>query len=594
MSSKNSSNSVNKANRSIWKKNLPSSTKQKRDPSIPSVERISNLTRMPTNRQILGNFAFLFNSEKRRQNRIKIMMIDIDLLWKATLDFPLLSKALIRKKLNSLIDLSDKNKKNPSDKFTATLSQLFDVTNKNGEWKSSEDKKLYQKQIKSGGKVGYSTVKPAPLESMHPRKRICSTFQSQPNTAQMQTTDDTVYESASDSSDSSSSPECKPKYKRASTATASLLVRRNSISTHKAHDVLATISEQGHDVPVPSQSGIWKRVLREGEEMKIKIIAKLQSGDPYCLHFDGKRFQREEYQAVLLKNSTTEIKLGLLKCESGSAKAIHKELHQLINEYNAWKNIRMIICDTTAVNTGRLHGIVKMIQDDVMSKGFQKPQYIGCQHHVLDLLLKHVMNFVIRESTTKPELNYPFIDTISNNYATLQDDYHQVVTDYVNIGENPGWRDDFKFLYELCQAYRHYKRCSHWPRISWKKLPNLHQARWNSRAIFAVIAFFLLPEWRQILGTACDFICNEWADAWFSTQYFNEASFNELLTSLRKTKCKTAIKCLETHWSVEESLIDIPRSNQNAERAVKLMEELHRNSKNLKFLNLKFIGKNNF
>ena len=44
---------------------------------------------------------------------------------------------------------------------------------------------------------------------------------------------------------------------------------------------------------------------------------------------------------------TTVIKLGILKCESGSAAAVHKELHQLIDEYDAWENVCMIICDTT-------------------------------------------------------------------------------------------------------------------------------------------------------------------------------------------------------------------------------------------------------
>ncbi|XP_075205826.1 phosphatidylcholine transfer protein isoform X1 [Anomaloglossus baeobatrachus] len=328
--------------------------------------------------------------------------------------------------------------------------------------------------------------------------------------------------------------------------------------------------------------------------MKTKIFEKLQSKDPYCLHFDGKRIQGEEYQVVLLKNTTTKIKLGILKCENGSATAIHKELHQLIDEYDAWENIRMIICDTAAVNTGRLNGIVRLIQDDVLRKGFQKPQYSGCQHHVLNLLLKHVMNFLIPESAKKPELNYFFIDKLTENYASLQIDYHQVATDDVNTGENPGWRDDFKFLYELCQAYRHYKTTARWPRISWKKLPNLHMARWNSRAVYAVIAFFLIPEWRRVLGIACDFIYYEWVNAWFQSQHYNKASFNELLTSLTKTKCKKAIKCLKAHWLVEESLIDIPRSNQNAKRAVKLMEELHAKSKKIEFLNLKFIGKNNF
>ena len=100
----------------------------------------------------------------------------------------------------------------------------------------------------------------------------------------------------------------------------------------------------------------------------------------------------------------------------------------------------MIICDTTAINIGRLHGIVKLIQDDVLSKGFQKPQYNGCQHHVLDLLLKHIMNFLIQEPTSKPELNYFFIDKLTENYVSLIACVNIIfiATDDINTGENPG------------------------------------------------------------------------------------------------------------------------------------------------------------
>ena len=374
---------------------------------------------------------------------------------------------------------------------------------------------------------------------------------------------------------------------------ACVLIHQNNLSTHKSHNVLEAVSKRSFSLPIPSQSGIWRRIISEGKEMKAKIIEKLRNGDQYCLHFDGKRLGGEEYQVVLLKNSEAEIKLSILKCENGSAKDIHRELHSLINDYDAWRNIRMIICDTTAVNTGHLNGIVKLIQDDFITKGFQKPQYIGCQHHVLDLLLKHVMNFLIPGSTTKPELTYSFIENISKNYKFLQDEYNKTAKDDIKADDNPGWRDDFKFLYELCQAYRHYKSTSRWPRINWKKLPNLHLARWNSRAIYAAAAFFLLPDWRCILGTACNFICYEWSDAWFQTQHYSESIFNNLLNSLGNTKCEKAIKCLKTHWNQEKSLSDIPRSNQNAERAVKLMEELHENSKKHSYLNLKFIGRNN-
>ena len=217
------------------------------------------------------------------------------------------------------------------------------MTNVNGEWKSIEDKELYQRQVKSGGKIGYSMVKQAPFESVHPRKQIqLSKTQPLGSSSQLQHTQThkTVSESSdSETSDSlplsptsssrSSSPEYKPKYKRASTTTTGLLVLKNNISTHKAHDILATIAEQGHDVSVPSQTGVWKRVMSEGQKMKSKIFQKLQNKDPYCLHFDGKRLKGEEYQVVL----------GIVKCESDSAKAIHKELHQIIDEYNAWENI---------------------------------------------------------------------------------------------------------------------------------------------------------------------------------------------------------------------------------------------------------------
>ena len=77
------------------------------------------------------------------------MIANIDVLWNPTLVFPLLSTALIRKKQR------DKNKKNPSEKFSATLSELFNVTNIKGEWINTKDKELDHKQMESKEKVGY-------------------------------------------------------------------------------------------------------------------------------------------------------------------------------------------------------------------------------------------------------------------------------------------------------------------------------------------------------------------------------------------------------------------------------------------------------
>lgn len=73
----------------------------------------------------------------------------------------------------------------------------------------------------------------------------------------------------------------------------------------------------------------------------------------------------------------------------------------LLDEYDAWSSIQMIVCDTTPVNTGRLNGVVVQIQKEILRKGFPEPQYIGCQHHILDRILKHVLDFFLFQISLK-------------------------------------------------------------------------------------------------------------------------------------------------------------------------------------------------
>ena len=89
---------------------------------------------------------------------------------------------------------------------------------------------------------------------------------------------------------------------------------------------------------------------------------------------------------------------------------------------------------------------------------------------------------------------------------------------------NQGWREDFKFLYDLCQAYNFYKAQNKWPLVKWYKLPSIHDARWNSRGIYAFIAYFLLPKWKKTLASACNFIAGGWSQAWLCDQKFSESN----------------------------------------------------------------------
>ncbi|KAG0724516.1 Cuticle protein AM1274 [Chionoecetes opilio] len=204
----------------------------------------------------------------------------------------------------------------------------------------------------------------------------------------------------------------------------------------------------------------------------------------------------------------------------------------------------------------------------MVGKGLEMPQYIGCQHHILDRILKHVLDTYGSKTTTKPSLNYKIIDELLENYKELQSEYKAETE--MDLDENPGWRDDFKFLYELCKAFQHCKKHAAFPVIKWRKLPSLHSARWNSRAIYTLIAYFLLPSWGSVLELPACFIAEKWQETWFCTQKFKETTYDNLLLGITKLGCASALKCLKTHWSRAPSVLDVPRSNMIAKRAVKV------------------------
>ena len=75
--------------------------------------------------------------------------------------------------------------------------------------------------------------------------------------------------------------------------------------------------------------------------------------------------------------------------KDGKAKTIVSALNNLLNEFDIWEVIKVIICGTTNTITGAKVGVV-YLKKEFITRRLEVPQYIGCQHHVLDLLLKHV------------------------------------------------------------------------------------------------------------------------------------------------------------------------------------------------------------
>jgi hypothetical protein len=174
------------------------------------------------------------------------------------------------------------------------------------------------------------------------------------------------------------------------------------------------------------------------------------------------------------------------------------------------------------------------------------------------------MDSLFPTKSKAPTMNYEFIEDVLGGYDDLHKSYSG--TEEIPTRENPDWRDDFRFLFELCQAYYFYCKEGKWPQLKWCKLPSLHSARWNSRAIFALIAFFLLPKWGDPLKSTCDFIATAWANAWFSNQHYSENTHNELHAAVSKLNCCKVLESFSKNWIKQPSVLDVPRSNMVAER----------------------------
>ena len=80
----------------------------------------------------------------------------------------------------------------------------------------------------------------------------------------------------------------------------------------------------------------------------------------------------------------------------------------------------MIISDTTSVNYGKKNRVVDQLQRIFLEKNISKPQFISCQHHILDRIFRLVMDEELVGSTKSPNIEYPFVSELLNNYDVLK------------------------------------------------------------------------------------------------------------------------------------------------------------------------------
>lgn len=528
----------------------------------------------------------MFQSILFKNERISTLSNELIDLWNINLNFPVLKRKSVFNKVGKLIDMYQSHQK----RCQMTLDEVFDITDNNGIWLNKEDKMLYSSQLNSHGKVGYSSLRLAPVSSVHPSKRLKVTCSSIDANDEIKSVEDSTSEESLETL--TSYDFCSRNYSRKQkmdTKIGAQLSSQTMISSRKTSKILSIMKEEGFDVPNATHSAINKRILKNSVEMKDILKDKIQNSQDYCLHFDGKRItkSKKERVVVCLSNATDNLYLGVLTMENCSAESISDALIELIDNYNAWVKIKMIISDATNVNTGKRNGIVVRLQRAFILKGLPAPQYVACQLHVLDRILRLIMDEAFLISQTSPNIEYFFVKDIDRDYENLKRQYkYESETSFIIKNK---WNNDMDYFQELCLAFQHYAKVNLLPKIKFRTLPNLSQARWNSRGIYCLLAFFLVEEHRSILKPVCNFIVGNWGDLWFSNHKYNENAFSLIQADLKYYGSMKALKCLETHFSKEESRIAISRTNRLAERAIRQMADIENFCKSDKSLNDKFV-----
>ena len=99
-----------------------------------------------------------------------------------------------------------------------------------------------------------------------------------------------------------------------------------------------------------------------------------------------------ERQVICLTSLEGELRLAVLPLSDGKAATIVSAIAEVLDESDVWTSIKMIVCDTKGVNSGRKVGIVVRLQKTFVDKGHTLPLYVGCLHHISDRVLVLIMD----------------------------------------------------------------------------------------------------------------------------------------------------------------------------------------------------------
>lgn len=440
---------------------------------------------------------------------------------------------------------------------------MFDCISKMPVWKTAEDKKYYLNQ--KGNMVGYCTSTEV-IYNIHPSKQSRKSDETgealENYELEIKTDADTDLQDE-EVIDSNFHFANNPRV-IGDSEFAQLLRKRANLLLSQTIAVMQFYKDYFPDSDILPKPPSRSSLSRTSRSVTAQISQNVQLNScNQTLYFDMKQYdklygQKREMICVCIDNQLVEF------CELKNKKAL--TIAECLIPIIEKNNINRIVSDTEPTNTGIKNGVIAIINTRVPDIFFEP-----CRLNVLDLVLKHEMqSFLGKVKTTSPQIPYDFVKKLQENWNYFRNKYVEVekspASAFPDLPNNEDRRDDYRLLLELCKVVRTLKETGDKRYVKIPRFPvNISSARWNSKAIYSLLAELVLESNDENLLGLNRFIIYQWAPVWFGVRHVADwGKLNNL--------SKSANNVLEKNRLINKVEMDAP-TNEFAERIFRMANE---------------------
>ncbi len=354
----------------------------------------------------------------------------------------------------------------------------------------------------------------------------------------------------------------------------------------------------GHDISeiTLSRSSIRRSRIKERQRAAAMDEKEFSLAGPLLLHWDGKILpdidgskENVDRIAVIVTGNGQEKLLGIPKMDRGTGEAQVNACIEVIEKWNLRSQIKGLVFDTTASNTG-LHkgacvGIEKALGTELV--------WIACRHHVMEVVLSNVFKSLFgpaegpstalfqRFQKQWPSMNQDAYSTASDELfqdPILKNMRQEMLVYLPGALEKQHPRDD----------YQEFLRLSFWflgghkGKEKFRAPGPTHHARWMAKAIYALKIFLFKTQFKltvresqNITGLAL-FVSLVYVKQWNEAPLAIRAPLNdiEFLSNLKtypnKTVASKAHEAFSRHlWFLSEHLVGIALLDDRVSASIK-------------------------